>query len=77
MLGDSDKNGSTPHVGERAPESADEQAETRKPRSGLPGEASILSEKTFTSPKGKRYRILRTKEIDPYDELGGSETKRR
>lgn len=46
-----------------APESADE----GKGRPGLPDEESVLSEKTFTSPKGKRYRIIETDETDPYD----------
>ena len=35
---------------------------------GMPDEASIVEVKTFTSPKGNRYRILRTNETDPYDE---------
>jgi hypothetical protein len=34
---------------------------------GLPNKASVLSEKGFTSPTGKHYRIIRTDEIDPYD----------
>ena len=38
-----------------------------KARPGMPKEASILSEKAFRSPKGKRYRIIRTDETDPYD----------
>jgi hypothetical protein len=38
-----------------------------KGRPGMPKKASILSEKTFRSPKGKRYRIIRTDETDPYD----------
>ena len=33
----------------------------------MPDEATVLSEKTFTSPKGKRYRIIKTDETDPYD----------
>jgi hypothetical protein len=36
----------------------------------LPNEASVLSEKEFTSPTGKRYRIIRTDETDPYDAHG-------
>lgn len=36
----------------------------------LPNEASVLSEKEFTSPTGKRYRIIRTDETDPYDAYG-------
>ena len=38
-----------------------------KGRPGLPNKASVLSEKVFTSPKGKHYRIIRTDEMDPYD----------
>jgi hypothetical protein len=34
---------------------------------GLPDKETIVSERTFTSPKGKRYRIIRTTEKDPYD----------
>ncbi len=36
-------------------------------RRGLPDEASIVSSKTFTSPRGKKYRIIKTRESDPYD----------
>jgi len=38
-----------------------------KGRPGMPKKASVLSEKEFKSPKGKRYRIIRTDEMDPYD----------
>jgi hypothetical protein len=38
-----------------------------KPRPGLPDPRSVVSETTFVSPKGKRYRILKTTERDPYD----------
>jgi hypothetical protein len=34
---------------------------------GMPNKASVLSEKVFTSPTGKHYRIIRTDEMDPYD----------
>ena len=37
------------------------------PRPGLPKEDSVVEEKPFVSPKGRRYRILRTDETDPYD----------
>ncbi len=37
------------------------------PRPGWPAPGSILSEKTFISPKGKRHLILETDETDPYD----------
>lgn len=41
------------------------------PRPGLPKEDSVVEEKPFVSPKGRRYRILRTDETDPYDKPAG------
>lgn len=46
-------------------------AET-KGRPCVPNKASVLSEKEFTSPTGKRYRITTTDETDPYDTHGCS-----
>jgi hypothetical protein len=43
----------------------------------MPNEASVLSEKTFTSPKGKQYRIIKTDEMDPYDAPAPPKAKRR
>jgi len=43
-------------------------AATPPDRPGLPAESSILSEKTFVSPKKQTYRIIKTSERDPYDE---------
>jgi len=41
----------------------------KKPvRPGLPAEESIVEEKVFVSPKGATYRILRTNEVDGYEE---------
>jgi hypothetical protein len=37
------------------------------PNPGLPDERTVISEQMFVSPKGKRYRIIRTTEKDPYD----------
>jgi hypothetical protein len=37
-------------------------------RSGLPAPESIISKTEFTSPKGTKYRIIKTTETDPYDE---------
>ena len=45
---------------------ATESAEGKR-RPGTPNKASVLSEKAFTSPKGKHYRIIKTDETDPYD----------
>jgi hypothetical protein len=43
------------------------QEASRKARPGLPDPSSIVSVKTFTSPKGRRYRIIETDEPDAYD----------
>ena len=56
------KDGCTPPMSKGATESAE-----GKERPGMPTKASVLSEKAFTSPKGKYYRIIRTDEMDPYD----------
>jgi len=37
-------------------------------RAGLPAPDSIVSEVPFTSPKGNRYRIIKTDETDEYEE---------
>jgi hypothetical protein len=58
-----DKKDRTSSASNGSPESADES----RARPGLPDEASVLSEKAFTSPKGKEYRIIKTDETDPYD----------
>jgi hypothetical protein len=39
----------------------------RAPNPGLPDPETVVSERIFISPKGRRYRILRTTERDPYD----------
>jgi hypothetical protein len=41
--------------------------DTRKSRPGLPDPASVVAVKTFTSPKGRQYRIIETDETDAYD----------
>jgi hypothetical protein len=49
----------------------------RAARPGLPAESSIVSEKIFTSPGNKRYRIITTSERDSYDEPdSATETKK-
>jgi hypothetical protein len=35
--------------------------------SSLPDPETVIAEMEFTSPKGHRYRILRTTQKDPYD----------
>ena len=52
--GDRENSGETPPTG-------------KPPNPGLPDPKSVVSERTFISPKGRRYRILRTTEKDPYD----------
>lgn len=46
-----------------------------KPRPGLPDKSSIVSVKTFVSPKGNRYRIIETNETDAYDPQAGADNK--
>lgn len=36
-------------------------------REGRPDPASVVARKTFASPAGRRYRILRTDQRDAYD----------
>ncbi|HVO16074.1 MAG TPA: hypothetical protein VMV26_12705 [Alphaproteobacteria bacterium] len=52
-------------------------AAARKRRAGLPDKASIVAQKTFTSPKGTAYRILKTDEKDAYDDRHGAPAKPR
>jgi hypothetical protein len=64
---------------DRAPRKSNGSTESAegKGRPGMPNEASVLSEKSFTSPKGRRYRIIKTDETDPYDAPLSPEEKRR
>jgi hypothetical protein len=39
----------------------------KAPNPGLPDPESVVSERVLISPKGRRYRILRTTEKDSYD----------
>ena len=41
--------------------------DVRRRRAGLPASTSVVAEKTFTSPGGRAYRIIRTNEKDPKD----------
>jgi hypothetical protein len=45
-------------------------------RSGLPDPTTVISEETFTSPKGRRYRVLKTRQTDPYDDPPAGEDRR-
>ena len=33
----------------------------------LPDQASVLEEAEFTSPSGTKYRVFKTRELDPYE----------
>ena len=46
---------------------ASQKAEGSPSRPGLPPQSSILAELSINSPKGNRYRILRTSERDATD----------
>jgi len=45
-------------------------------RPGLPDPSSVLAETVLVSPKGQRYRILRTDEKDAYDPPAQPEKER-
>ncbi|MBA5800316.1 hypothetical protein [Rhizobium changzhiense] len=36
-------------------------------RPGLPDPTKVVGERDLLSPKGKRYKIIRTRECDAYD----------
>jgi hypothetical protein len=42
-------------------------ASGRSRNPGLPDPKTVVSERTLVSPKGTRFRIIRTTEKDPYD----------
>jgi hypothetical protein len=65
--------GSAEHPHSSGTEDEEEGSEKDLRNPWLPDASKILSEETITSPKGRRYRILETKESDPYDELSEDE----
>ena len=50
------------------PEATQEPAPEPAPGLDLPDPESIIEERSFTSPKGRTYRILVTDELDAYEE---------
>jgi hypothetical protein len=42
---------------------------------GLPDPKTIVSERTFMSPKGRRHRIITTTDKDPYDPVDNDSRK--
>lgn len=58
------------------PEATKQHGQERKRRAGLPSEDSVLEEREFRSPKGTKYRLLRTNQKDAYDNGDGPEAKR-
>ena len=66
MMSSSRRNGDTARGAKRG--LTKPRAEARKRRPGLPNESSIVAEMEFTSPKGTKYRVLRTNEKDAYDD---------
>jgi hypothetical protein len=61
--------------GPRKPRKAPETARPRNP--GLPDPKTVVSERLFVSPKGRRFRIITTTEKDPYDPDDDSTEKNR
>ena len=55
---------------EEAPES---DADCERP--GLPDPTTVVAEESFTSPKGRRYRIFKTRQTDPYDDPPADEDR--
>lgn len=50
---------------EPAPPLSDNAAQRRRP--GLPDPANVVSVRDLRSPKGARYRVIKTRERDAYD----------
>jgi len=51
-----------------APKHAGKRAERpNETRTGMPAKDSVVGEVLFKSPKGTKYRILKTNEVDAYD----------
>lgn len=50
---------------------------TKKKKKGLPNPASIVEEKVFESGTGTPYRILRTTEVDEYEEKKAKPAKKK
>jgi hypothetical protein len=49
----------------------------RSAKDAVPRKESIVSVGTITSPKGRRYTILETDQLDPYDDPQPKAGKRR
>jgi len=49
----------------------------KKPRRGLPDPESVVDVLEMVSPTGKPFRILRTNEVDGYEESVGVRRQRR
>ena len=49
----------------------------KRKRPGLPNPASVVEEKVFVSETGKPYRILRTTEVDEYEEKPKNRAKKK
>lgn len=62
------------------PPPCDDDAEAPEPaaggrRPGLPDPATVVAEETIISPKGRRYRILKTRQMDAYEDMAGDDKK--
>ena len=61
-----------PHPCRGEHDAADAEEVVKRP--GSPDEATVVSEETLTSPKGRQYHILRTNQMDAYDDPPEKET---
>jgi hypothetical protein len=62
--------------GENPPAKGPKRSVRKKERPGLPNASSVVEEGTLTSPMGRRYRVIRTTEKDPYDKESSDAGKR-
>ena len=61
----------------RTPEPPPAEAPPDPPEPNLPAPESIISETPFRSPKGRTYRIIKTTEVDAYEEEGEQKARRK
>jgi hypothetical protein len=52
----------------RRPSGRAGQAKAQRAPAEIPSKASVVATETFTSRKGRKYTILETNQLDPYDD---------
>jgi hypothetical protein len=59
----------------KKPTQADPPPTPKEP--AIPNPDSVVSETTITSPKGNRYRVIQTTEVDEYEEKPAPKKRKR